>query len=235
MAALWRPRYGVRVFNLPVGFMKLSVRKQIGNYIGEFVEYDTSNTSTFWRNFMRIRVKVDVRKPLKKKKITCSGGANSIVTFQFEKLGNFCFICGLLGHTERFCDKFFTLRVEEIRREWDPSLRVVNRKSLNQDGERWLRDAEGGKVDGVVGGVLDDNRNYVGALVTIQPNGDNEKTSMDGSLDVLRREIKGKGLAVSEVVSVTNLNKSMSGVEEDNTDLELDLSEDLRDVVGWKG
>lgn len=37
----------------------------IGNYIGEFVESDERNFSFVWREYLRIRVLVDVRKPLK--------------------------------------------------------------------------------------------------------------------------------------------------------------------------
>jgi hypothetical protein len=38
----------------------------LANYIGSFVEYDKTNNSSFWRQYMRLWVKVDIRLPLKK-------------------------------------------------------------------------------------------------------------------------------------------------------------------------
>ena len=59
---------------------------------------------------MRIKVKIDVRLPLKMwKKISCKGGSGSIVSFKNERLPNFCFICGLLGHIELFYPKIVVL------------------------------------------------------------------------------------------------------------------------------
>jgi 14-3-3 protein epsilon len=56
----------VQIHNLPMGLMKENVGVRLANYIGSFVEYDKNNGSSFWRQYMRIRVKLDVRKPLKK-------------------------------------------------------------------------------------------------------------------------------------------------------------------------
>ncbi|PNX70160.1 hypothetical protein L195_g057150, partial [Trifolium pratense] len=56
----------VQIHDLPMGLMKEKFGIQLANYIGQFVEYDKNNNSSFWRQYMRIRVKVDVRQPLKK-------------------------------------------------------------------------------------------------------------------------------------------------------------------------
>lgn len=39
------------------------IGQYLGNYIGEFFEYDNNNNAGFWRSYMRIKVKVDVRDP----------------------------------------------------------------------------------------------------------------------------------------------------------------------------
>lgn len=58
--------------------MNLEVGKILGNFMGEFVEYDPKNSSVFRKLFMRVRVKIDARHPLKRgKKI---GRANRIVS-----------------------------------------------------------------------------------------------------------------------------------------------------------
>lgn len=65
---LWHVNMWVHIFDLPTGFMSEGVGKQLGNFLGEFLEYDSKNNSRIWREFMRIRVRLDVRKPLKRRK-----------------------------------------------------------------------------------------------------------------------------------------------------------------------
>nr|DAD30367.1 TPA_asm: hypothetical protein HUJ06_009218 [Nelumbo nucifera] len=62
---LFHVDYWVQVYDLLVGFMSVNMEKQLGNFIGEFVEYDDNNNSGLWRNFMSIKVRLDVRNPLK--------------------------------------------------------------------------------------------------------------------------------------------------------------------------
>ncbi|KAL8088698.1 hypothetical protein AgCh_038468 [Apium graveolens] len=73
---LWHINMWLQLFDLPSGFMSESVGVQLGNFFGEFIEYDHKNNTSIWREYMCIRVKVDVRKPLKrKKKITKINGS----------------------------------------------------------------------------------------------------------------------------------------------------------------
>ncbi|MCI08776.1 DUF4283 domain protein, partial [Trifolium medium] len=91
--------FWIQIHNLPAGFMSHKTGKNIGNYIGEFLEYDEKNDSLSWRKYMCVRVLVDVRLPLKRyKKIKKPEGESSIVYFKYERLGTFCYVCGLLGH-----------------------------------------------------------------------------------------------------------------------------------------
>ena len=60
--------FWIQIHELPVGYMTEMVGKQLGNFFGTFLQYDAKNNSSIWREFMRIRIRVDVRKPLKRKK-----------------------------------------------------------------------------------------------------------------------------------------------------------------------
>lgn len=65
----------VQVHDLPIGFMSQIVAQHLGNFIGQYVEYDPNNDKGGWRSYMRVRVKVDVRNPLKiEKKVRRLGG-----------------------------------------------------------------------------------------------------------------------------------------------------------------
>lgn len=57
--------FWVQVHGVPTGFMTEMVGKSLANFIGEFLEYDAKNSSNFLRSFMRNRVLVDVREPLR--------------------------------------------------------------------------------------------------------------------------------------------------------------------------
>lgn len=95
----------IQVHDLPAGFMSEAVGKQLGNFFGEFLLYDEKNNSSIWRECMRLKIRIDVRKPLKrKKKVIKKDGQEFVVTCKYERLGDFCFSCGgVVSHTERFC------------------------------------------------------------------------------------------------------------------------------------
>lgn len=87
---LWFLNMWIQIHDLPNGFMSEAVGKQLGNFFGEFLLYDTKNNSSIWRECMRIKIRIDVRKPLKrKKKITRKNGTDFMVTCKYERLGDF--------------------------------------------------------------------------------------------------------------------------------------------------
>ena len=59
--------FQIQVYDLPCGCQTEKVGKEIGNFIGSYVEADANNFGGVWRNFMRIKVAIDVRKPLKRR------------------------------------------------------------------------------------------------------------------------------------------------------------------------
>lgn len=98
--------------------MTKMVGKQLGNFFGTFLQYDSKNNSNIWREYMRIRVRLDVRNPLKRKKnIVKKDKSEVVATCKYEKLGDFCFISGLLSHTERFYKKKFEAGNDSLAKE----------------------------------------------------------------------------------------------------------------------
>lgn len=138
---LWHVNIWIQIHDLPMGFMTETVGKQLGNFFGEFLEYDVKNNTSIWRECMRLRIKLDVRKPLKrKKKIVKKDGKEFTVTCKYERLGEFCFLCGLVSHSERFCRRFIDKRRTEGEKEWGRWLKAPPRRAVNQSQSRWLRD-----------------------------------------------------------------------------------------------
>ena len=54
-----------QVYDMPVGFMSEKIARRIGDYVGTFVDSDIYNFDGVFKSLMHIRVKIDVRLPLK--------------------------------------------------------------------------------------------------------------------------------------------------------------------------
>ncbi|MBA0734290.1 hypothetical protein Gogos_018220 [Gossypium gossypioides] len=83
----WHPIGGVSISDMENGrflfrfYFEVNVdqARQLGSFIGVFFEYDASTIQLGYKGIMRLRVRVDVMKPLKrKKKLTLSNGASDI-------------------------------------------------------------------------------------------------------------------------------------------------------------
>ncbi|PNY14674.1 hypothetical protein L195_g011358 [Trifolium pratense] len=160
----------VQVHDLPMGLMKEKVGIPLANYIGSFVEYDKNNNSSFWRQFMRIRVKLDVRLPLKKDtKVMNKEGKWCTVKFKYEKLGIFCFVCGVMGHAENRCEVRFSLEQDDGSREWSSELRAEPRRQGGRMSSRWLREERGGRSENDGGNVAGQSSAPTGSA-NVDPN-----------------------------------------------------------------
>jgi 14-3-3 protein epsilon len=145
----------VQVHDLPMGFMKEKVGTKLANYIGVLLEYDKNNNLSFWRQYMRIRVKIDVRMPLKKDaKVMDMEGKWCTVKFKYEKLGTFCFVCGVMGHGENKCEVRFSMEQDDGTREWSAEIRADSRRQGGRIASRWLKEEGGSRVDHAGGGAV---------------------------------------------------------------------------------
>lgn len=78
----------IQLYGLSNGFMTETAGKQLGNFFGTFVSYDPNNNSSIWRECMWIKIKIDVRRPLKRKKKICrKNGTENIIICKYERLG----------------------------------------------------------------------------------------------------------------------------------------------------
>lgn len=135
----------VQVYDIPKGFISEKILKSVGDYVGKYVKSDTTNFEGIWKEYVRIRVTIDIQKPLKRRmKIKREGGAWSWINFKYERLGNFCFVCGIVGHTERDCNIVYENPDKEIERAYGVWLRAPGRNNKINVGARWLRNSEGG-------------------------------------------------------------------------------------------
>ena len=56
-------------------------------------------------DFLRVRVEVDVSKPLYRgRRVVLDDDEEVWVSFSYEKLPNFCYWCGMVSHDDKDCD-----------------------------------------------------------------------------------------------------------------------------------
>ncbi len=81
--------------------------KALGGVLGLVEQVAESEEERGREGCMRIRVKMDISKPL------CWGckarlfvGNETRIAFRYERLLNFCYWCGMLTHGDRDCDRW---------------------------------------------------------------------------------------------------------------------------------
>ncbi|KAL0435602.1 UNVERIFIED_CONTAM: hypothetical protein Sradi_0268100 [Sesamum radiatum] len=94
--------FWVQAHGLPMNYFTLQNGSKIGALLGVFVSADYQIS---YRRFLRLRVVVDVRKPiLTGFWLERCGLPNVWVDFKYEKLGVFCYRCGRIGKNFWSCN-----------------------------------------------------------------------------------------------------------------------------------
>ena len=84
--------------------MTIAIGKGIGSKIGRVLEVDKRAMQVELAKFLRIRVEVPIDKPLRRGGVVKNEEGERVwVDFRYERLPNFCYICGFLGHDEKHC------------------------------------------------------------------------------------------------------------------------------------
>ena len=83
---LWSLELWIQIHDLSKGFMSEAVGKQLWDFFGEFVMCDAKNNSSIWMGYMCIKIRLDVCKPLKRrKKIKKKNGPEFVVQCKYER------------------------------------------------------------------------------------------------------------------------------------------------------
>ena len=100
----WSP-FWVQVHNLPPDRMYQENADTIGNQLGKLLETELLvKGSLCWNKFLRLKVHVDVNEPLLYGfYLDCRPNPDMWIDFKYEKLQDYYYGCGKLGHARRQC------------------------------------------------------------------------------------------------------------------------------------
>ncbi|ONH90254.1 hypothetical protein PRUPE_8G042600, partial [Prunus persica] len=93
--------FWVQARGIPLNLYMKENAEKIGGKIGKLLEYENPNMT---RGFVRIRVQINTTKPLPPGFwLTRRDGSESWVEVQYERLSDFCYNCGWIGHCNTEC------------------------------------------------------------------------------------------------------------------------------------
>lgn len=130
----------VQIYDIPRGFLSENILQSVGSSIGCYVQSDPTTFTGGWKPYVRINVSINVENPLKRRvKIKREGDNWSWLNFKYERLGTFCFVCEIIGHSERECNVVYAHPEKQIEKAYGSWLRAPSRNVKNTTGVRWLR------------------------------------------------------------------------------------------------
>lgn len=122
---------------MPLGMMNKRAGEMIGDLVGEVLEVDADDRESVIGQFLRVKVKLDIWKPLMRG-VTLDMGIDGKEEMKwcplvYEYLPDFCYTCGLIGHTDWSCD----VQLEKgVTQQYNKTLRFIPEKKRGSD-ESW--------------------------------------------------------------------------------------------------
>ncbi|KAL6642633.1 hypothetical protein ACP70R_020814 [Stipagrostis hirtigluma subsp. patula] len=162
----------VRIYDLPFGLTNNKWGKELAKKIGSVVKIEVGSDDRAWGAYLRAKVQVDISKPLlrcisiysERKKIT------EVFDVKYEKLPNYCYSCGLIGHSSVECSTPAE-RDEKGHLPYGKELRVqeesrfkkgTEEKQASSAGRRLNSGEKGGSSEGKFGQKGTDSKGKTG-------------------------------------------------------------------------
>ncbi|XP_042944695.1 uncharacterized protein LOC122278581 [Carya illinoinensis] len=95
--------FWVQIHNVPFAGMNAEYGKQIGSSVGKVINVEVDKVGQSWGWCLRVKVELDITKPLVKGKWLLVGERRIWAAFKYKRLQNFCFRCGVIMNQGRGC------------------------------------------------------------------------------------------------------------------------------------
>jgi hypothetical protein len=183
----------------------------VGRFLGELKEYDHRNT--VHSTYMRLKVRINVTNPLQKSwKVRANEGNFVEILFKYEKLGIFCFLCGVLGHTDKDCTKLFDMEQDDGVREWGDNIRPIIKRMGTAATNKYLQDPIPSRSQFVTGSGS--GTQGVSSHDTTNSHPTPAASNLDGRLVAVQREISAikSGILTAQKQALAKSGRNLFGV-----------------------
>ncbi|CAN6216468.1 unnamed protein product [Urochloa humidicola] len=126
----------VRVMKLPFGMMNKATGEAIGAEIESYICMELDEDDTAVGRYLRIKVKLDIRKPLMRGVTVYVGEKKDKPMWcplEYEFLPDFCYTCGIIGHTDKMCEKRLT---PGEMQQYSKKLRCMPNRRRGEEADR---------------------------------------------------------------------------------------------------
>lgn len=108
--------FWVHFHRLPMACFSWKMAIALGSLVGRFEKVDTDDEGMCWGRTLRVRVSIDVKKPLRRvvKLKVGSMGEETLIPVTYEKLMGFCYECGKLGYVLVDCNTHSNTAEEDL-------------------------------------------------------------------------------------------------------------------------
>lgn len=169
--------FWIQIHGLPVEKLNRTNAEIIVKRLGKLLALEANpEGDCLTRGFLRVRVEINLEQPLSKGfwlKGKSESGQDRWISFRFEKLPDFCYACGRLGHDNRACrfvsrndGRKSAIPIEIIRAEVDAAeMRVqalIRQRPVIQMDEHGARVINDNREEVVAIQRTEDNHEHVG-------------------------------------------------------------------------
>lgn len=91
--------FWIQLYDLPFQFMNRRYENLIGDKLGKVLEIDVNDDDTRWGEYLRIRVEINLNKPLTRGRALEFKRKKLWIPLKYEKLSRFYFLYGSIAHT----------------------------------------------------------------------------------------------------------------------------------------
>ena len=128
--------FWVCMFNLPLACISREMGKRIEASIGTVEEVDVDDDGVGWGEYLRVRIILDLSKPLSRGHFLKVKDKSIWISFQYKKIPMFCFKCGIIRHGGKGCQRprGRWLQENESDIQFGPWLRVPSTGNRNGRG-----------------------------------------------------------------------------------------------------
>ena len=115
--------FWVQMMNLPLACMSREVGFKLGASVRKVEEVGTEKDGIGWGEYLRVKILIDLYKPLSRGRMLKFDGKSTLIGFKFERLPKFCYHCGVIHHGEEGCLKRNRMRNQGVL-QFGPWLRA---------------------------------------------------------------------------------------------------------------